>query len=121
MFSFSEAIGRFSSVVFAVATHGLVRKIALALIILPIVSFFAYRRLYVIRYPANLPRLSRIGDETGISWTQMRARFQTDCTAVFNAAYEQVSVTLPYTNSRLPYSKQRITANTTQPSIPRMA
>lgn len=66
---------------------GPVREIALAAFIAVGVIVLAYR-LYANRYPKNLPR---IGEKDGVSWKAMREKFATDCTAVFEDAYENVS------------------------------
>lgn len=54
---------------------------------LAIVLLLAYRMLWVVRYPKNLPR---VGEREGIPWKTMRQRFQTDCVAVFEEAYQHV-------------------------------
>ncbi|KAH9886190.1 cytochrome P450 [Xylariomycetidae sp. FL2044] len=46
------------------------------------------RRLLRDGYPQELPRL---GQAEGVSWKEMRKRFQLDCTGVFQNAYENYS------------------------------
>ncbi|ORY67789.1 cytochrome P450 [Pseudomassariella vexata] len=68
--------------------HEHFRKIALAIVFFAVAGVLLYRAFFPIRYPADLPRL---GKDEGISWRDMRKKFQTDCTAVFEEAYEKYS------------------------------
>ncbi|KAH8887206.1 cytochrome P450 [Thozetella sp. PMI_491] len=51
-------------------------------------AFYLYQSLFTVRYPPELPRL---GAKEGISWREMKQKFMTDCTAVFEDAYENFS------------------------------
>lgn len=68
---------------------GNLQKIALASFVLISVTLIAYWKFHTIIYPQNLPRL---GAQDGLSWADMRKKFQTDCTAVYEEAYEKVIV-----------------------------
>jgi hypothetical protein len=71
-----------------VAAQSLLYKIALTAFAVTAILILAYRALFIIHYPRNLPR---VGAAEGVSWSDMRKRFHTDCTAVFTDAYENVS------------------------------
>ncbi|KAI1847522.1 hypothetical protein JX266_006374 [Neoarthrinium moseri] len=66
--------------------HPLVLVLAVAVTTLAVVAI--YRTLCADRYPRNLPR---IGAREGVPWQQMRKKFQADCLAVFDDAYENYS------------------------------
>jgi hypothetical protein len=69
-------------------------KIALATLGFVIVALvLVYRAFLPIQYPKDLPR---IGAREGISWDDMRKKYMTDCLAVFDDAYENVSQATPF-------------------------
>lgn len=56
------------------------------------VLFLVYRTLFASPYPKNLPRF---GEEEGVSWNQVRKRFDADCLDVYNEAYQKVGLVPP--------------------------
>ena len=59
----------------------------LALAILTTVIILLYRKTRTICHPRGLPRL---GEDEGISWPDMRKKFQTNCMEVYDEAYQKV-------------------------------
>lgn len=78
--------------------HGPLQIATLAAIIFTSILFLVYRVLFPIRYPKSLPRL---GSREGISWSDMRKKYHTDCLAVFDDAYENVSYIKIFPNDEL--------------------
>lgn len=93
----------------------LIRVVLLAISCGLLLVFFAYRT-FVIRYPSNLPR---IGADKGITWSDMRKKYMTDCLSVFGDVYENVSLHQKHTRF-IPLNKTR-TDHLCNSSTPRKA
>lgn len=83
----------------AVMGHGLIQITTLVVIISTYVLFKVYRVFVPVDYPRNLPRL---GSREGISWSDMRKKYHTDCLAVFDDAYQNVGYIDISLNGELP-------------------
>lgn len=83
----------------AVMGNGLIQVTTLAVIISTYVLVKVYRIFVPVHYPRNLPRL---GSREGISWSDMRKKYHTDCLAVFDDAYQNVGYNNTSSNGELP-------------------
>lgn len=73
-----------------VAQLGPVQRFSLAFVVVAVVASLAYRSYFTIRYD---PKLPRIGVDAGVKWKDMRAKFHSDCLAVFGEIYDNVGAT----------------------------